>query len=155
MRSWSRAERSRRHTIGFVPTMGYFHEGHLRLVDRARELADRVVVSIFITPLHFGPHEDLARYPRDLPRDRQLAEARGVDCVFVPETAAMYPAEPLVRVVPGPVADTLEGMARPGHFARVLTVVAKLFDIVEPDPADVWHQEFLPGVVLHAHVPEL
>src|SRR5881409_3752865 len=83
MRSWSRAERSRRHTIGFVPTMGYLHEGHLRLVDRARELADRVVVSIFVNPLQFGPTEDLARYPRDLPRDRQLAEAHGVDCLFV------------------------------------------------------------------------
>src|SRR6266851_1686503 len=91
MRSWSRAERSRRHTIGFVPTMGYFHEGHLRLVDRARELADRVVVSIFVNPLQFGPGEDLARYPRDLPRDRTLAEARGVDCLFVPDATAIYP----------------------------------------------------------------
>src|SRR6267378_728564 len=125
MRSWSRAERSRRHTIGFVPTMGFLHEGHLRLVDRARELAERVVVSIFVNPLQFGPHEDLARYPRDLPRDRQLAEARGVDCLLVPETAAMYSADPLVRVVPGPVADTLEGTARPGHFSGVLTVVAR------------------------------
>src|SRR6266498_1998432 len=98
--------------------MGYLHEGHLRLVDRARDLAERVVVSIFVNPLQFGPHEDLARYPRDLPRDRKLAEARGVDCLFVPETAAMYRAEPVVRVVPGPpaVADTLEGAARPGHF---------------------------------------
>ena len=98
--------------------MGYLHEGHLRLVDRARELAERVVVSIFVNPLQFGPHEDLARYPRDLPRDRKLAEARGVDCLFVPETAAMYRAEPVVRVVPAPpaVADTLEGAVRPGHF---------------------------------------
>src|SRR6266516_2529963 len=135
MRSWSRSERSRGHTIGFVPTMGYLHEGHLRLVDRARELAERVVVSIFVNPLQFGPHEDLARYPRDLPRDRKLAEARGVDCLFVPETAAMYRAEPVLRVVPGApaVADTLEGAARPGHFTGVLTVVAKLFPIVELD----------------------
>src|SRR6267143_227703 len=87
MRSWSRAERSRRHTIGFVPTMGFLHKGHLRLVDRARELAERVVVSIFVNPLQFGPHEDLARYPRDLPRDRKLAEARGVDCLFVPDVS--------------------------------------------------------------------
>ena len=97
MRAWSRAERARRHTIGFVPTMGYLHEGHLRLVDRARELADRVVVSIFVNPLQFGPHEDLARYPRDLPRDRQLAAARDVDCLFVPPGEAMYPGEPLAR----------------------------------------------------------
>src|SRR5260370_15534391 len=122
MRSWSRAERSRRHTIGFVPTMGYIHEGHLRLVDRARELADRVVVSIFVNPLQFGPHEDLARYPRDLPRDRQLAEARGVDCVFVPETAAVYPADPLVRVGPRPVADPLPGMGLAGHVPARPTV---------------------------------
>ena len=79
--------------------MGFLHEGHLRLVDRARELAERVVVSIFVNPLQFGPHEDLARYPRDLPRDRQLAEARGVDLLFIPDAAAMYPNEPLARVV--------------------------------------------------------
>src|SRR5262245_1137705 len=110
MRSWSRTERSRRHTIGFVPTMGYLHEGHLRLVDRARQLADRVVVSIFVNPLQFGPNEDLARYPRDLPRDRQLALGREVHCLFVPDAAAMYPggAEPLARVAPGPVGATLE-----------------------------------------------
>src|SRR2546427_5459887 len=135
MRSWSRAERSRRHTIGFVPTMGYLHAGHLRLVDRARELADRVIVSIFVNPLQFGPTEDLARYPRDLPRDRQLAEARGADCLFVPDAAAMYPGEPLVRVIPGAVADTLEGAARPGHFIGVLTAVAELVHIAEPDLA--------------------
>src|SRR6266511_5820457 len=91
MRSWSRTERSRRHTIGFVPTMGFLHEGHLRLVDRARELAERVVVSIFVNPLQFGANEDLARYPRDLPRDRRLAEARGVDALFLPTETMMYP----------------------------------------------------------------
>jgi len=142
MRAWSRSERSRRHTIGFVPTMGYLHEGHLRLVDRARELADRVVVSIFVNPLQFGPTEDLARYPRDLPRDRQLAEAHGVDCLFVPDAGAMYPGELLVRVIPGAVADTLEGAARPGHFTGVLSVVAKLFHIVEPDVAVFGRKDF-------------
>ena len=157
MRSWSRAERSRRHTIGFVPTMGYFHEGHLRLVDRARELAERVVVSIFVNPLQFGPHEDLARYPRDLPRDRALAEARGVDCLFVPEAAAMYPHELLARVVPGPppVADTLEGMARPGHFTGVLTVVAKLFHIVEPDVAVFGRKDFQQAMLVRRLVQDL
>ena len=155
MRSWSRAERSRRHTIGFVPTMGYLHEGHLRLVDRARELADRVVVSIFVNPLQFGAHEDLARYPRDLPRDRKLAEARGVDCVFVPDAAAMYPAEPLARIVPGPVADTLEGTARPGHFTGVLTVVAKLFHIVEPDVAVFGRKDFQQATLVKRMVKDL
>lgn len=157
MRSWSRAERSRRHTIGFVPTMGYLHEGHLRLVDRARELAERVVVSIFVNPLQFGPHEDLARYPRDLPRDRALAEARGVDCLFVPEAAAMYPNELLARVVPGSpsVADTLEGMARPGHFTGVLTVVAKLFHIVEPDVAVFGRKDFQQAMLVRRLVQDL
>jgi len=156
MRSWSRAERSRRHTIGFVPTMGYLHEGHLHLVDRARELADRVVVSIFVNPLQFGPHEDLGRYPRDLPRDRTLADARGVDCLFVPAAAAMYPPpELLVRVVPGPVADTLEGMARPGHFTGVLTVVAKLFHIVEPDVAVFGRKDFQQAMLVRRLAKDL
>ncbi len=155
LRAWSRAERSRRQTIGFVPTMGYLHEGHLRLVDRARELADRVVVSIFVNPLQFGPHEDLARYPRDLPRDRQLAAARAVDCLFVPDAQAMYPAEPLARVVPGAVADTLEGMVRPGHFTGVLTVVAKLFHIVEPDVAVFGRKDFQQAMLVKRLVKDL
>ncbi len=155
MRSWSRAERSRRHTIGFVPTMGYLHEGHLRLVDRAKELAERVVVSIFVNPLQFGPHEDLARYPRDLPRDRTLAEARGVDCLFVPDAAAMYPEEPVVRLEPGPGAETLEGVVRPGHFAGVLTVVAKLFHIVEPDVAVFGRKDFQQAMLVRRMVRDL
>src|SRR5437879_6923617 len=155
MRSWSRAERSRRHTIGFVPTMGYLHEGHLRLVDRARELAERVVVSIFVNPLQFGPAEDLNRYPRDLPRDRQLALAREVDCLFVPDATAMYPGEPLARVIPGPVADTLEGAARPGHFTGVLTVVAKLFHIVEPDVAVFGRKDFQQAMLVRRMAADL
>jgi len=135
--------------------MGFLHEGHLRLVDRARELAERIVVSIFVNPLQFGPHEDLARYPRDLPRDRKLAEARGVDCLFVPDVSAMYPAEPLVRVVPGPVADTLEGTARPGHFTGVLTVVSKLFHIVEPDVAVFGRKDFQQGMLVKRLVQDL
>src|SRR5947199_4765538 len=131
MRAWSRAERARGRRIGFVATMGFLHEGHLQLVDRAKQRADRVVLSIFVNPLQFGPTEDLAQYPRDLERDRGLAAQRGVDCLFVPDTPAMYPTEPLVRVNPGPMADTLEGAARPGHFAGVLTAVAKQFHIVE------------------------
>src|SRR5881409_1611222 len=155
MRAWSRSERSRRHTIGFVPTMGYLHEGHLRLVDRARELADRVVVSIFVNPLQFGPTEDLARYPRDLPRYRQLAEARGVDCLFVPDAASMYPGELLVRVIPGAVADTLEGATRPGHFIGVLSVVAKLFHIVEPDVAVFGRKDFQQATLVKRLVRDL
>src|SRR5437773_8730697 len=155
MRAWFRAERSHRRTIGFVPTMGYLHEGHLRLVDRARQLSDRVVLSVFVNPLQFGPHEDLARYPRDLSRDRELAEARGVDCLFVPDAKAMYPAAPLARVVAGPVADTLEGAARPGHFTGVLTVVAKLFHLVEPDVAVFGRKDFQQAALVKRLVQDL
>ena len=135
MRAWSRAQRSTGRRVGFVPTMGYLHEGHLRLLDRARALSDATVVSIFVNPLQFGPSEDLDRYPRDLPRDRSLAHDRGADCLFVPAVAEMYAEPALVRVTPGPLADHLCGVRRPGHFEGVLTVVAKLFHIVEPDVA--------------------
>jgi pantoate--beta-alanine ligase len=135
LRSWTRSQRAAGRRIGFVPTMGYLHEGHLTLVDEARRRADVVIMSIFVNPLQFGPSEDLARYPRDLPRDRALASARGVDALFVPTLAAMYPPGSEVRVIPGAAAERWEGAARPGHFAGVLTVVAKLFHLVEPDMA--------------------
>ena len=131
LRSWTRAQRAAGRRIALVPTMGYLHEGHLALVDEARHRADIVVLSIFVNPLQFGPAEDLARYPRDLPRDRALASGRGVDMIFVPDVATMYPAGSEVRVTPGPASDRWEGAARPGHFAGVLTVVAKLFHLVE------------------------
>jgi pantoate--beta-alanine ligase len=155
MREWSRAERARGRRIGFVPTMGFLHEGHLQLVDRATQRADRVVMSIFVNPLQFGPREDLATYPRDLDRDRTLAAERGVACLFVPDTAAMYPAEPLVRVSPGPLGDTLEGAARPGHFAGVLTVVAKLFHIVEPDVAVFGRKDFQQAMLVRRLATDL
>ena len=135
LKSWRRAQRSAGRRIGFVPTMGYLHEGHLALVDEARRQADAVILSIFVNPLQFGPTEDLARYPRDLPRDRALASARGVDALFVPTVAAMYPPGSEVRLSPGPIAERWEGAARPGHFTGVLTVVAKLIHLVEPDLA--------------------
>jgi len=105
------------------------------LVDEARRRADAVIMSIFVNPLQFGPGEDLERYPRDLERDRRLASARGVDALFTPSVEAMYPNGSEVRVVPGPSADRWEGAARPGHFAGVLTVVTKLFHLIEPDVA--------------------
>jgi pantoate--beta-alanine ligase len=121
--------------VGLVPTMGALHEGHLTLVDAARRVSDVVVMSVFVNPLQFGAGEDLARYPRNLDRDRALARARGVDLLFVPAVEAMYPAGADTRVVPGDAAGRWEGAARPGHFAGVLTVVAKLFHLVEPDVA--------------------
>ncbi|MFI5235664.1 MAG: pantoate--beta-alanine ligase [Gemmatimonadales bacterium] len=137
LRRWVRAERAAGRRIGFVPTMGALHEGHLRLVDEAKRRADRVVMSIFVNPLQFSPAEDLSRYPRDLPRDHALAESRGVDLLFVPTVEAMYPAGAgaETRVTPGAAATRWEGAVRPGHFAGVLTVVAKLFHLVEPDLA--------------------
>jgi len=155
MRAWSRAEREKGRRIGFVPTMGSLHEGHLRLVDRARDHADRVVLSIFVNPLQFGPQEDFERYPRSLARDRGLAAERDVDCLFVPDTAAMYAAEPLVRISPGPMAETLEGAARPGHFAGVLTVVAKLFHIVEPDLAVFGRKDYQQALLVRQMVRDL
>lgn len=135
LKNWSRAQRAAGRRIGFVPTMGYLHEGHLALVDEARRRAGAVIMSIFVNPLQFGPAEDLARYPRDLPRDRGLAGGRGVDALFVPATTTMYPRGSEIRVTPGPSADRWEGASRPGHFTGVLTVVAKLFHLVEPDLA--------------------
>ena len=121
--------------IAFVPTMGALHEGHLRLLDRAAAEGDFVVLSIFVNPLQFAPHEDLARYPRDLARDQALAAERNAHLLFAPSVETMYPEGAETRVVPGPTADRWEGAVRPGHFAGVLTVVLKLFQLVQPDVA--------------------
>jgi pantoate--beta-alanine ligase len=120
-------------TVGFVPTMGYLHDGHLSLLRRARMADDLVALSIFVNPLQFAPGEDLATYPRDLDRDLKLAEEEGVDVLFAPEREELYPdGEPLVTVDPGPLGEVLEGAARPGHFRGVCTVVAKLLALVGP-----------------------
>lgn len=120
-------------TTGFVPTMGFLHDGHLALVARAKERADRTVASIFVNPLQFGSQEDLGRYPRDLERDCRLLHEAGTDLVFAPPVEEMFPEPPLVRVDPGPPATRWEGEVRPGHFSGVLTVVAKLLHQVMPD----------------------
>jgi pantoate--beta-alanine ligase len=130
------AARSAGRTVGFVPTMGAFHDGHVSLMRRARDERDTVVVSIFVNPFQFGPGEDLSRYPRDEERDLSMAGELGVDVVFAPTVEEMYPAgEPAVSVDPGPLGDRLEGAVRPGHFRGVATVVAKLFDVVGPSTA--------------------
>ncbi|PPH23511.1 pantoate--beta-alanine ligase [Rathayibacter rathayi] len=122
--------------IALVPTMGALHAGHLALVEWARELADVVVVSVFVNPLQFGPTEDLDRYPRDLAGDTALLDAAGVDLVFAPGVAEMYPGGPSsTRVVAGEIGGLYEGRARPGHFDGMLTVVAKLLNIAQPDVA--------------------
>lgn len=120
-------------TKALVMTMGALHEGHLALVAEARRRAEHVIVSIYVNPLQFGPNEDFAAYPRDLAAD--LALLGDVDLVFAPTDEEMYPREPLVRIDPGPVATVLEGATRPGHFAGVLQVVAKVLIAVGPDYA--------------------
>ncbi|MCQ8240848.1 pantoate--beta-alanine ligase [Rhizosaccharibacter radicis] len=123
-------------SIGLVPTMGFLHDGHLSLIRRARRECGAVAVSIFVNPTQFAPSEDLSRYPRDLPRDLEMLRGAGVDLVFVPEVAEMYPPGYATGVsVSGPVAEVLEAAVRPGHFAAVATVVTKLFNIVQPDRA--------------------
>lgn len=119
-------------SIGFVPTMGYLHEGHLELVRRARADNDVVVVSIFVNPTQFGPSEDFAQYPRDMERDLALLEKEGTDLVFAPGVEEMYPPGCDTWVEVGAVAERLEGTVRPGHFKGVATVVAKLFNMVQP-----------------------
>lgn len=129
VRDW----RARGETIAFVPTMGALHDGHLELIARARRAADRVVVSVFVNPLQFDRPEDLRRYPRDPARDRLLLAKAGVDLVFAPGAAALYPAGHATRVVVGGLDSVLEGRHRKGHFTGVATVVTKLLHVVEPD----------------------
>jgi len=123
-------------TIGFVPTMGFLHPGHVSLIQTARDAgATFIVVSIFVNPKQFGPNEDFARYPRDEERDRALLDDAGVDLLFLPGIEVMYPPGATTIITAGGVAGPLEGERRPGHFDGVATVVAKLFNIVQPDLA--------------------
>jgi len=121
--------------VGLVPTMGYLHDGHLSLIRRAREECEHVVVSIFVNPTQFGPSEDLSKYPRDLDRDLKLIEPLGTDLVWIPTAESMYPQEYQTWVEVEAVTDPLEGAMRPGHFKGVTTVVAKLFNAVQPHKA--------------------
>lgn len=141
--------------IGFVPTMGALHDGHLALVDEARRQAGFVVMSIFVNPLQFGPTEDLARYPRDLEGDTAKAMSRGVDLLFIPSVQEIYPETPRTTVSPGTMGDRWEGAVRPGHFAGVLTVVAKLFNIVRPDVAVFGQKDIQQATLVRALVNDL
>jgi pantoate--beta-alanine ligase len=136
IRSELAALRAQGRTVALVPTLGALHDGHLEHVKRARKLADVVVVSIFVNPLQFGANEDLDKYPRDLAGDLAKLEKYGVEYVFAPTVAQMYPdGGTQVKVTGGQVATLFEGRSRPGHFDGVLTVVAKLLHIVQPDVA--------------------
>jgi pantoate--beta-alanine ligase len=141
--------------IGLVPTMGYLHEGHLSLVDRCRELSDYIVMSIFVNPLQFGPSEDLDQYPRNMERDVVLAEERGVDLIFAPGDTELYPNELAVAVTPKRLTDRLCGLSRPGHFEGVLTVVNKLFGIVQPDVSVFGQKDFQQAVLIQKMAADL
>jgi pantoate--beta-alanine ligase len=148
--------------IGFVPTMGYLHEGHLSLVRRAREIVGkrgRVVVSIYVNPTQFGPKEDLSRYPRDFARDKKLCRTEGVDIIFAPDDAEMYPQDAgggfSTYVVEDRLSHGMEGASRPTHFRGVTTVVAKLFNIVQPDIAVFGAKDFQQAAVVRRMVADL
>jgi len=136
VREMQAARRRARGTVGLVPTMGYLHQGHISLVNRARAECQHVVVSIFVNPAQFGPNEDFQRYPRDTHRDLQMLQQAGADIVFMPSVDEIYPPgfDEWVEVT-GPLTQRLEGAARPGHFRGVTTVVARLFRIVRPHRA--------------------
>jgi pantoate--beta-alanine ligase len=150
------AARGRGGTVGFVPTMGAFHEGHRSLIRRARAERDFVVVSIFVNPLQFGDPADLAAYPRNEERDLEQARELGVDVVFAPPVEEMYPAgEPEATVDPGPVGERLEGASRPGHFRGVATVLAKLFNAVGPSAAHFGEKDAQQLAVVRRVVADL
>jgi pantoate--beta-alanine ligase len=155
LRAWVKRRREAGDRIGFVPTMGFLHQGHLSLVDEAKKRASATVMSIFVNPLQFGPTEDLSRYPRDLARDRALAKARGVDALFLPSVDVMYPPGSETRVVPGATASAWEGEVRPGHFAGVLTVVAKLFNLVGPDVVCFGQKDVQQAVLIRRMIRDL
>jgi pantoate--beta-alanine ligase len=148
MQSLAESLRRQGKTIGFVPTMGFLHEGHLSLVRQARRECDAVAVSIFVNPAQFGPGEDFDRYPRDSEGDRKKCEAGGVDVLFMPEADEMYPEGPSVFVTVEGVSDILEGAVRPGHFRGVATVVAKLFNIVKPHKAFFGQKDYQQCAVI-------
>ena len=142
-------------SVGFVPTMGYLHEGHLALVRQARNENSTVVVSIFVNPAQFGPSEDLASYPRDLDRDLELLEEEKTDVVFMPSDEEMYPPLFSSWVDVEKVTERLEGGLRPGHFRGVATVVAKLFNIVQPTKAYFGQKDAQQAIVIQRMVADL
>jgi pantoate--beta-alanine ligase len=141
--------------VGFVPTMGYLHEGHLVLVRQAKAENSSVVVSIFVNPTQFGPQEDFKRYPRDPQRDLAMLEKEGTDVVFMPSVDEMYPPNFDSWVEVGKIGERLEGASRPGHFRGVATVVAKLFNIVQPDRAYFGQKDAQQLAVIRKMVAEL
>jgi len=155
MQSLADGFRKQGRTIGFVPTMGFLHAGHVSLMQRARQECDVVVASIFVNPTQFGPNEDLDRYPRDEAGDRVTCDAADVDVLFMPAASAMYPDTPSVFVIVEGISDILEGAVRPGHYRGVATVVSKLFHLVKPHKAFFGQKDYQQCVVIKRMVKGL
>ncbi|HET6164964.1 MAG TPA: pantoate--beta-alanine ligase [Planctomycetota bacterium] len=155
MRELARGWRAQKTRIGFVPTMGALHAGHLGLVRQAKRDGDVAVVSIFVNPLQFGPNEDFTRYPRDVDADARKLEEAGADVLFTTTPEEMYPRSFQTHVVPGALAEPLCGASRPGHFRGVTTVVAKLFHLVAPHQAYFGQKDFQQARVLQQMVDDL
>jgi pantoate--beta-alanine ligase len=155
MRAASRAARGAAKRLGFVPTMGALHAGHLSLVRAAKTSCDVVAASIFVNPTQFGPNEDLAKYPRSFERDCELLEREGVELLFAPSVEEMYPTGSVTWVTVEELSGKLDGRSRPGHFRGVTTVVAKLFHIVEPDAAFFGQKDGAQVAVIRRMVRDL
>jgi pantoate--beta-alanine ligase len=155
MQRYSRDVRRAGKRLGFVPTMGALHEGHLSLVKMARAQSDVVAASIFVNPLQFGPNEDFGKYPRTFERDCEVLRAEGVAVLFAPSVEDMYPAGATTTVEVANISDRLDGRSRPGHFKGVTTVVAKLFHIVQPDFAFFGQKDAAQVAILRRMVRDL
>jgi pantoate--beta-alanine ligase len=154
-RSAVRAAKQQGKVVGFVPTMGALHAGHISLVKAAKSRCDFVAASIFVNPTQFGPNEDLARYPRTFEADREKLQAEGVDLLFAPSVEEMYPAGAVTFVIVQGISDRLDGRSRPGHFHGVSTVVAKLFNIIEPDVAFFGQKDAAQAAIIKRMVRDL
>jgi pantoate--beta-alanine ligase len=155
MQALSESLRNQRKIVTFVPTMGYFHEGHLDLMREGRKRGDCLVISIYVNPTQFGPNEDFKQYPRDFERDRIMAEGVGVDVIFYPPTAEMYPPYYQTYVTVENVTNNLCGLSRPGHFRGVATICAKLFNLVKPHIAVFGKKDFQQLVTIKRMVQDL
>jgi pantoate--beta-alanine ligase len=155
MKEYVAAIKARKETIGFVPTMGYLHEGHLDLMRLAKKLADHTITSIFVNPTQFGVNEDLDKYPRDMEGDKKRSESVGVECIFAPTAKEMYPRGYATYINLEGITNTLCGISRPTHFRGVATVVVKLFNIVEPDFAIFGEKDFQQLLVIKRMVKDL
>jgi len=155
MQEYAEKIRRRGKRISFVPTMGYFHEGHLSLMREAKKIADCLIVSIYVNPTQFGPKEDLSKYPRDFERDAQMAESIGVDVIFHPSDKEMYQENYQTYVDVEGVTKNLCGLSRPGHFRGVTTVCAKLFNIVKPHVAVFGKKDYQQYIAIKRMVDDL